>query len=175
MAQPLTIRRYQAGDGPRVQAVHEAAMRAAGAYVEGVPDDDLETIPETYLDMAGTFLVGTVDGRIVATGALRPVSEATIAAKYSATSPDSTVELTRLRVAPDHQRCGYGGRLCDELERRARTRGATAIVLDTLSIQSAAQGLYETQGFELVHREPIEQSAEEVDLLVYRKELVESG
>ncbi|ELY95432.1 GNAT family N-acetyltransferase [Natrialba taiwanensis] len=175
MAQPLTIRRYQAGDGPRVQAVHEAAMRDAGAYVEGVPDDDLETIPETYLETSGTFLVGTVDEELVATGALRPVSETTVAAKYSATPPDSTVELTRLRVAPEHQRRGYGRRLTAALERRARTRGATAIVLDTLSIQSAAQGLYETQGFELVHREPIEQFDDGVDLLVYRKELVESG
>ena len=74
-----------------------------------------------------------------------------------------------MRVAPTHQGRGHGRRIYDELERRARDRGFVELVLDTMSTLEVARGLYESAGFELVHRERFEDRAEPFELLFYSK------
>lgn len=170
----LSVRRYRPADRARVRDLHEAAMRDVGAYVEDGPDDDLESIPETFLERGGEFLLGEVDGRIVAMGAFRPLEEDHYLAHFLDERPESAVVVTRMRVDPAHQRRGYGQRLYDDLEARARARGYAEIVLDTTATQTAARGLYEANGFEEVRRERIDSFAEPFDLLVYRKSLSES-
>ncbi|MFH5799407.1 GNAT family N-acetyltransferase [Haladaptatus sp. CMAA 1911] len=93
----LTIRRYEPSDDERVRELHEDVMRQEGAYDENFPDRDLERIEEEYLSN-GEFLVGEVDGRIVAMGAIRPVSEAM--AELHETTVAPVVELKRMRVDP---------------------------------------------------------------------------
>ncbi|WP_408958166.1 N-acetyltransferase family protein [Natrinema sp. 74] len=173
MTPAVTIRRYQPADGSRVRELHEAAMRDVGAYVESVSDDDLERVRETYVDAGGEFLVGERDDTIVAMGAFRPVDGSESVATVVSDLAPSAVELTRLRVAPDHQRRGYGRRLYEALERRARSTGADELVLDTMARQTAACSLYESQGFEEVHRERIDGFDEPFELLIYRKSLAE--
>ena len=175
MTRDLRIRRFRPTDTARVRDVHEAAMRDIGAYVEGVPDEDLEAISETYLEAGGEFLVGERERRIVAMGAFRPLEGTDFAAQVVPDLPEPTVELTRMRVAPHHQRRGYGRRIAEELERRARDRGFTHVVLDTRPMQTAARGLYETLGYDEVARERIEGFDEPFELLFYRKSLVEDG
>lgn len=127
MAPDLSLRRYRPADNDRVREVHEASLRDAGAYVEGVPEPDLEDVVGSYLETGGEFLVGEVDGR----------------------------------------------RIYDELERRARERGFGTLVLDTMPELTAARRLYESEGFEAVHREPFEQGGADFELLFYRKRLDE--
>ncbi|SEP86381.1 GNAT family N-acetyltransferase [Natrinema salaciae] len=174
MGPELTVRRYRPTDGTRVRDLHETAMRDVDAYLEDVPDDDLEQITETYVDAGGEFLVGERDGTIVAMGAFRPIDGSEHIATVVPDLADSAVELTRMRVTPDQQRRGYGRRLYAELERRARSQEADEIVLDTMARQTAARGLYESQGFGEVHRERIDGFGDPVDLLVYRKSLGEA-
>lgn len=169
----LSIRRYRPGDGPRVRDLHEAAMRDVGAYTEGVADDDLEAVTERYLETGGEFLVGVVDDGIVAMGAFRPIDGTEYVTNFGSERPDSTVELTRLRVDPDHQRRGYGRQLCAELEDRARSRGVAHIVLDTTAKQTAARRLYESLGFEETHRDRIDDFGDPFELVVYEKSLVD--
>ncbi|ELY79878.1 GNAT family N-acetyltransferase [Natrinema pallidum] len=121
MATELTIRRYRSDDGPRVRELHETAMRDADAYVPGVPDDDLESVTETFLETGGEFLVGELAARIVAMGAFRPVDESASIATFVPDLVDAAVEVTRLRVAPDVQRRGYGRQIYRDLEERARS------------------------------------------------------
>ncbi|WP_226041802.1 GNAT family N-acetyltransferase [Natrinema sp. DC36] len=170
-----TIRRYRPEDGEQVRELHETAMRDAGAYVDTVSDTDLERVFETYVDGDGEFLVGDLDGSVVAMGGFRPVGETDYIAEIVPDLMDGAVELTRMRVDPDYQRRGYGRRIYEELERRARSQGATRIVLDTMAKQTAARRLYEAQGFEEVHRERIEAFDDPFELLVYRKPLVDDG
>ncbi|WP_049888130.1 MULTISPECIES: GNAT family N-acetyltransferase [unclassified Natrinema] len=175
MGSELSIRRYRPDDGPRVRDLHETAMRDANAYVEGVPDDDLESITETFLESGGEFLVGERAGRIVAMGAFRPVDDSAHIATVVSDLGDAAAEVTRLRVAPDAQRRGYGRQLYRELEERARSRGVEQFVLDTRPTQTAARGLYDAEGFEAVCRKRFEDFDDPVELIVYRKSIADDG
>ena len=170
MADSLSLRRYRPADRDRVLGLHERAMCDVGAYVEGVPEPDLADVEATYLESGGEFLVGTVDGEVVAMGAFRPTKG------YVTELLDdleNAAEIKRMRVAPARQGRGYGRRVYDELERRARERGFDELALDTTPAQTAAQALYESVGFELARRERLEHNGESVTLLFYRKFLDE--
>ncbi|WP_254530694.1 GNAT family N-acetyltransferase [Natrinema gelatinilyticum] len=171
----LAIRRYRPADGSRVRELHETAMRDVGAYVEGVSDEDLQRVTESFLEAGGEFLVGEVEGRIVAMGVFRPIDESAYITTYVPTLADATVEVTRMRVAPDAQRRSYGRQIYRELERRARSRGFVQAVLDTRPKQTAARGLYEAEGFEAVSRERFETFDDPFELIFYRKSIAEDG
>ena len=69
---PLHIRRYREADHDAVWALHNLALHQVGAHAGNGPwDDDLHHVPAEYLDSGGEFLVGVVDARIVAMGALK--------------------------------------------------------------------------------------------------------
>lgn len=169
MPAELTIRQFQDGDGPRVRELNERALRDVNAYVDDPDvlaevagedaesfDEDLHDVQGEYLDADGTFLVGEVDDRVVAMGALAP-------------EDCSTARVTRMRVDPAHQRRGHGQRMLAALESRARRLDFEELVLDTTARQEAAQGLYETNGYVQFDREQYG----EFEVLLYRKRLPE--
>ncbi|MFB6136676.1 MAG: GNAT family N-acetyltransferase [Halobacteriaceae archaeon] len=130
----LRVRRYRPDDDARVRELYAEALRAAGTDpAETPPETDLDDVPGTYFD-GGTFLVGEVDGRVVATGALERVDE-------------TAAELRRMRVDPDRQRRGYGRAVLDELEARARDLGYDRLVLETAAHQGAVP-FYEAAGYD---------------------------
>lgn len=57
-----------------------------------------------------------------------------------------------MRVDPEYQGRGYGRRLLEALEARARERGVDRIVLETNERLEAARALYETRGDEEIGR-----------------------
>ena len=77
------IRRFRASDTNAIRALHELALRDAGALLDGPDalalDSDLDDIATSYIDAGGDFLVDAVDGGIVAMGALRPIGTALVA------------------------------------------------------------------------------------------------
>ncbi len=155
MTERLSIRRYDSDDQQRVRELHEAALRSVDSYVEGVPDPDIDDISGTYLADCGEFLVGEIDDRIVAMGALRREDEA-------------TAEVTRMRVDPDYHRQGFGTAMLAALEDRAAELGYETLALDTLDRQTGAKRLYESFGYERTGREPRGENGEYVRLF-YRK------
>lgn len=167
----LTVRRFRPDDEVAVKRLHEAAMRDAGAFVEGADEPDLDAVAETYLE-EGEFLVGTLEGTVVAMGAFRPL-DGGIEPLFDYL-PAATAELKRMRVAPDHQRRGIGQRLYDDLETSARDRGFRAFVLDTTPAQTAAQRFYEANGFEHERDADVTFAGEALTLRLYRK-LLETG
>jgi GNAT superfamily N-acetyltransferase len=84
-------------------------------------------------------------------GAYRPFDEAPAAFDYPARDLP-TAELKRMRVAPRHQRRGYGERILGTLEERAWEDGFERLVLDTGPEMDGAQAFYATHGFERVGR-----------------------
>ncbi len=130
----LEIRRYQAADNPAVWELHHRALEATGAYFPGKWNDDLDDIPNHYLQKSGEFLVGTVDGKIVAMGAFRKKST-------------TLAEIKRMRVLPEYQRRGFGQAILNQLEVKAIQLGYTELCLDTTTRQIAAQKMYEKNGF----------------------------
>lgn len=136
----LTIRRYQLADQEAVWSLHNLALREAGAYAGNGPwDDDLRHVEAAYLSSGGEFLVGTLEGRVVAMGGLRRRSA-------------EVAEVKRMRVHPGVQRRGYGRAVLAALERRARQLGYVRLVLDTTTRQRAAIALYQGHGFVVTGR-----------------------
>lgn len=133
----FTIRRYQPRDDDAIFAVHVAAMSAVGALFPGPWDDDFKNIATVYLESGGDFLVGELDGSIVATGALRRI--------------DAEIgEIKRMRVLPLYQRRGFGQQVLDALERRAMGVGLSTLELDTTAGQVAARAFYGKNGYLVV-------------------------
>lgn len=97
-------------------------------------------IEAAYLEDGGEFLVGTLDGRIVAMGALRKTSA-------------DRAEVKRMRVHPDFQRRGFGQTILDALETKAREMGYKTLHLDTSTLQTAAQQFYAKNGYAETGRE----------------------
>lgn len=157
MSTDLRLRRYEPRDADRVLTLEREALEA----VDARPDeagwtDDLRTVEATYLDSGGEFLVGELDGEVVAMGGLKRVD-------------DATAEITRMRVDPDHHRRGFGEAVLLELESVAAALGYDELTLETTARQQAAQGLYEKYGYERTG----EREHGRFEVLTYRKSLEE--
>src|SRR5437870_887208 len=114
----LAIRQYREDDQALVWSLHNEALEKTGAHAgKGPWDDDLLEIRKCYIDSGGEFLVGTLEGEIIAMGALRRVNA-------------TTGEIKRMRVAPQFQGCGYGTEILMALEQRARELGISRLILD---------------------------------------------
>lgn len=133
----LQIRRYRPEDAREIRSLNFRALEEVGAYSSEIADylnRDLDDIESTYLKSGGEFLVGTLDGIVVAMGALRRVT-------------DSEAELKRMRVEPEFQRCGFGKAMLVRLEEHAVELGITKLKLDTTVRQTGARRLYEGAGY----------------------------
>jgi GNAT superfamily N-acetyltransferase len=120
--------------------LHDDALNEVGAHLGTGPwDDDLDDIEGVYLGSGGEFLVGILEGEIVAMGAIRQVS------------PDAA-EVKRMRVRPGLQGRGYGQAMLDALHRRAADLGYTTLHLDTTVQQRVARRLYLKNGYREVGR-----------------------
>jgi ribosomal protein S18 acetylase RimI-like enzyme len=136
----LHVRRVEAGDARAVRNLHDLALTEAGVHRGRGPwDHDLDAIQTAYLEDGGEFLVGLRDGRLVAMGALRHVT-------------NTVGELERMRVDPAFQRRGYARLILAGLEHRARELGYRKLRLDTTIRQTAAQRLYQRAGYREVGR-----------------------
>ena len=149
----LAIRRYEESDREAVWELHNLALHGIGAHPgNGEWDDDLRDVRGAYLEAGGEFLVGLVEGQVVAMGALKR------------TSPERA-EVTRMRIRPDAQRSGFGQRILTALEAAARRLGYATLHLGTTTRQIPARKLYEKNGYREVDR------GEELgfDLIYYEK------
>ncbi len=136
--------------------LHNLALESTGIHLgNGRGNGELKTIEAVYLDSGGEFLVGELEGRIVAMGALKPVAEGVAAVK-------------RMRVHPDFQRRGFGQQILSALETRARSLGVRRLVLDTSTLQLAAQTLYQKNGY----RETGRRKLRRFEMIDYEKVLV---
>ena len=130
----MKIRSYDPSDKQAVWELHNIALAATGASYPGPWDSDFEDIEGVYIRSGGEFLIGEIDGRIIAMGALKPLTS-------------TIVELKRMRVLPPYQRMGFGQLMLDCLEDRAKELGFSVIELDTTGQQLAARKLYEKNGY----------------------------
>lgn len=153
----MTIRSYEPADSEAVWELHNVALQATGAHLgNGAWDDDLKNIPQLYQQNQGCFLVGVLDGRIIAMGAVKRADV-------------NRAEIKRMRVHPDFQRRGFGTELIKALETEARRLGYEVLHLDTTTLQTAAQKLYEKHGY----RQVGETQIAGLDTLLYEKKLTE--
>ncbi len=106
----FSIRIYRPEDQRAVVKLHEVAMKDTNAFVNNpIFEEDFKNLEGVYLKTGGEFLVGTIGDEIVAMGAFRKISE-------------GVAEIKRMRVHPKYQKRGFGQRIYDELEERARKK-----------------------------------------------------
>ena len=136
----MEVRRYRPSDHDSVWELHNVALNEVGAHAGNGPwDDDLHRIEGEYIEAGGEFYVGSIDGGIVAMGALKRLS-------------DDCAEICRMRVHPDFQRRGLGTKMLSALEERARELGYRSLTLETTAGQVAAIGMYLKAGYGEVAR-----------------------
>ena len=153
----LAIRRYRDADHDAVWDLHNTALGAVDAHGGNGPwDDDLHNVRDVYLDAGGEFLVGELDGRIVAMGALGPIDKV-------------TAEITRMRVLPGLWRHGFGQAILERLQARAAELGYRVLHLETTVGQTAARALYERHGYREIERS----QWQHFEVITYEKQIGE--
>jgi ribosomal protein S18 acetylase RimI-like enzyme len=136
----LSIRTYRPEDHDVVVLLHEVAMKDTNAFSDNpIFEEDFKDLEGVYLKSGGEFLVGIIDGEIVAMGAFRKISE-------------EVAEIKRMRVHPKYQRRGLGQQIYNELETRAKKKGFKKLILDSSVPQTAALNFYAKNGFTETHR-----------------------
>ncbi|MFC4049183.1 GNAT family N-acetyltransferase [Actinomadura syzygii] len=159
----LRLRRYHAADHGTVLALHREGLAQVGLRPgDGVYyDHDFFRMDDIYLRNDGEFLVGELDGGIVAMGGLRradlvPGGRARAYGGYAPGTPAlDAAEMVRLRVLPALQRRGYGAALVQALEERAVEHGYRILRADTTELQEPALALYRKFGWTETRRETI--------------------
>ncbi|MGI5164343.1 GNAT family N-acetyltransferase [Spirillospora sp. CA-253888] len=159
----LRLRRYRTPDHATVLALHQEGLAQVGLRPgDGVYyDHDFFRMEEIYLRNDGEFLVGELDGEIVAMGGLRradlvPGGSARAFGGYApGVKRLEVAEMVRLRVRPDVQRRGYGAGVVQALEDRAVEFGYRVLRADTTEFQGPALALYRSFGWCEIRREPI--------------------
>ncbi|VGO22207.1 GNAT family N-acetyltransferase [Pontiella sulfatireligans] len=139
----FTIRPYENRDKVAVWNLHNAALRPTGAHAgNGDWDNDLHHIPEVYLETGGVFLVGLLNGGIVAMGALERKGQ-------------GQAEVRRMRVHPDQQRNNFGQLILEQLEESALQLGLRNLYLETTTLQETAQRFYMKNNYRETERKII--------------------
>jgi GNAT superfamily N-acetyltransferase len=107
----------------------------------GQVEQRLERIAE---DPSSRLFVADVDGEIAGLGGLHvlPLVE----------HDDVGCMLTALVVGAEHRRQGIGAELVGAVERAARSRGCTRLVLSSADRRADAHAFYESLGFEATGR-----------------------
>ncbi|HEX8552019.1 MAG TPA: GNAT family N-acetyltransferase [Abditibacteriaceae bacterium] len=97
---------------------------------------DLQELEKNYLGDRATFLVTISQGRVVGTGAIRPLGE-------------TVCEVKKMWLLPEFRGRGLGRAMLEKLLEFAREAGYTRARLDTGSSegQRPAQTLYRSAGF----------------------------
>ena len=97
-------------------------------------DEELESLPGCYAEPEGGYWVAWAGDEPVGMVALRPI--------------DGGCEMKRLYVTDAARGTGLGRRLAERCVAEARTRGYTALWLDTLRTMDAANHIYDSLGSE---------------------------
>lgn len=166
----LDVRQFRPADAGRVRELNEVAMATTPEYLPELPDPDLESPEDHYLEGVGELLVGSLEDRVVAMGGYVPPSE--WKESFVALGPD-TAELTRMRVDPDWHGEGFGTAIYRELERRARSEGFERFVLDTGTANDRSRGFYEGLDFECLDEVSLEWGSRTIHLALYEKRIAD--
>jgi len=98
-------------------------------------ESDLRDIEQIYIKDGGEFLVGLLDGAVIAMGGFQRLS-------------DTSAELRRMRIRKDLQGQGYGSRLLLELEQKASQSGIRTLSFETARARPLTLEFYRKHGYQ---------------------------
>lgn len=122
----------------------EDARALVRAHVSNALDRDatnaiIDALPSPYVPPRGGLWVAYVDCEPAGSAALRELEQC-------------IAEVKRMYVAPAHRKKGVARALLRHVLTEAKNRGYTTVRLGTLTTMSAAQALYESEGFRPIPR-----------------------
>lgn len=140
MGSNIEFQRYDPELSEEIMAVSKRSMfDAYDGGSEYEPSNDMAALEEMFQDDSSKVYIGMVDDQPVVVGG------------YLHNDEDEA-EIQTIRVDPEHQRNGYAQRILDKIFEEIQKRGYQRIVLHTSEYSTAAQSLYEKNGFEETHR-----------------------
>ena len=129
----FTVRAFTAEDGQAFHDLNEAWILKHFEMED--KDRDMLRHPQTaILDKGGEILIAELDGQVVGTVALVPMTE-------------ERFELCKMAVDEGARGQGIGKSLMNAAEAVARNRGAQSIWLETNTVLGPALALYESAGY----------------------------
>jgi GNAT superfamily N-acetyltransferase len=129
---------------PTTPEVARLVAMLDGDLLERYPGMPIQGIdPSQFRGSGGVFLIGRLDGVAVACGALRPMSAAKCASRF-------TGELKRMFVRKDLRGRGFARAILAAIEEIAARRAYQTIRLETGIHQPEAIALYESAGYHLI-------------------------
>jgi GNAT superfamily N-acetyltransferase len=131
----LVLRPFTPADQDAAQQLILAGLGERWGWIDPTLNPDLNAIARDYA--AGYFLVGELEGELVATGALIP---------EAATS----LRVVRMSVRRDLRGQGIGKQVLAALLDYARQQGCTEVVLETTSTWTDAVAFYARAGFQKI-------------------------
>jgi putative acetyltransferase len=135
---PVTIQRLKPAQIDAAKAVITAGCLEFFGHPPQV-FEDMDQISTQYTEPSGIFLVLLDGDRVVGTGAVRRLD-------------DATCELKRMWFLPEYRNQGQGTRMSELLFEFARAAGYKKIRLDTSPLLLAANKLYQRLGFKPIER-----------------------
>ncbi|NTU46149.1 GNAT family N-acetyltransferase [Candidatus Roizmanbacteria bacterium] len=143
LKQVVIIRPYEEKDKDAIWDVSQKALQGVGIMQQKGPQHkDFDNIQEKFRDTGGIFLIGEIDGKIVAIGG------------YSYDG-NGTAHVKRMRVLPEYQGTGVAQNLLDALEIDAQEKGYMEMVLGTTTLMPRAIAFYKKNGYQEVGRESV--------------------
>lgn len=133
-AAAITIGPVQRSNQAEAEEMILEGLKEHFGFLDRSLNPDLRDIMDSYVKAGHIFLVGTLDDRVVCTGALMEVD------------PDMG-RIVRMSVRKAFRRNGYASHLLGTLERMAVQRGYSTVMLKTIHHWSDAVGFYERMGY----------------------------
>jgi GNAT superfamily N-acetyltransferase len=133
---PMRLIRYCPEYQEAMLALHRSALAGFDLGMSQQEDEaDLMAIEQVYFNGGGDFLVGFLDGRLVAMGGFQRLGE-------------TVAELRRMRIERETQGKGYGTELLGGLERRAYESGIRTLCLETARRRPLTLKFYQERGYQ---------------------------
>ena len=132
----IELRPFQASDQTPVRDLILSGLQERWGNLDPALNKDLHNIGETF--SGGHILVACAGNQIIGCGGLLPVDE-------------TTAQIVRMSTAAAWRRIGVASRLLSALEREARLKGFSIIVLETTSNWKSAVQFYQSRCYQITH------------------------
>lgn len=138
----ILIRPIRAGDDATIASIIRTVMPEFGADGPGfaIHDAEVGQMSVAYAAPRSSYFVVEVDGVVLGGGGIAPL----------AGGDGATCELRKMYFLPELRGRGAGRALMRRCLDAARAHGYTRCYLETLKLMTAAQKLYEANGFERI-------------------------
>jgi putative acetyltransferase len=132
----MFIRKFEPKDQVPAKALINAGLGQYFGFIDETLNPDLDDIALSFVQ--GCFLVGEIDGVVVATGGYKPFNA-------------ETVKIERVFVDSEFRRLGLASQLFTALVSEAKKDGYKRMVLETTSDWASAIDFWLNNGFQITH------------------------